>query len=74
VKWRMPGIGNSTGGEWSSSLSCMYPTGKSFVVATEISLTRQRVRQFGVYRRQTGDEPFGRNWRYDRVGFDLMAG
>src|SRR5262249_13862964 len=54
VKWRMPGIGNSTGGEWSSSLSCMDPTDKSYVVATEISLTRQRVRQFRVYRRLAG--------------------
>src|SRR5215471_15999398 len=52
VKWRMIGIGNSTGGEWSSSLSCMDPTDKSYVVATEISLTWQRVRQFRVYRRQ----------------------
>ena len=55
MKWRMLGTGNSTGGEWLSSLSCMDPTDKSYVVATEISLTRQRVRQFRMYRRLSGN-------------------
>jgi hypothetical protein len=58
VEWRTLGTGNSTGGEWLSSLSCLDSTDKSYVVASETSLTRQRVGQFRVCRRnaETGQK------------------